>query len=108
MTKSSEPIPKDSLFIKDLIRQVQKELVESQREREAAAEDPIFRVDGLTIEANFVVSRTGGAKGGLDFKIITLGGSRDIERQQVHKLTLTLTAEAAEGDREIIFQPIVD
>lgn len=69
---------------------------------------PIFAVQGPTIEANFVVSETREAKGGLDFKLITLGsigagGSRKIERQQVHKLTLTLVAPtgAVTDDMEI-------
>lgn len=85
------------LFIKELIRRVHQELVESREEREAAGEPAIFQVSELTIEVNFVVAQSTEAKGGLDFKIITvggieLGGSKEYQQQQVHKIILSLTA----------------
>jgi hypothetical protein len=86
-----------SLFIKDLIRRVHQELLESQKEREECGEVAIFEVEKMTIEVNFVVTDSKEAKGGLDFKIITiggldLGGKAEYQQQQVHKIVLSLTA----------------
>jgi Trypsin-co-occurring domain 2 len=87
---STAPFAEDSLGIKDLIRRVRVELTESHREREDAGEPPLFVVQDLTVEANFVVTKAKSGQGGLDLKIITVGGGRHVEHQQVHKLTLTL------------------
>jgi len=86
-----------SLFIKDLIRCVHQELLESQKEREEYGEVAIFEVEKMTIEVNFVATDSKEAKGGLDFKIITiggldLGGKAEYQQQQVHKIVLSLTA----------------
>lgn len=86
-----------SLFIKDLIRKVQTELIESQRERETAGEEPIFQINHLTIEVNFVVTESKDAHGDFDFKVITAGGSKTIDQQQVHKITLSLKAVPTGG-----------
>jgi hypothetical protein len=88
------------LFVKDLIRQVHEELLESQRERIEANQPALFRVENLTIEPHFVATEAQTIKGGLEFRILTVGGisaggSRDLQQQQIHKLTLTLAAPAA-------------
>jgi hypothetical protein len=88
---NSHPI-EDSLFIRELIRRVNKELLESQEERRQEGGAAIFQVEGLTIEVNFVAIDTKGGRGGLDFKVITVGGEKHYENQQVHKITLTLGA----------------
>jgi len=95
MSKTAE-ISKN-LFIKDLIRRVQVELMESQKEREQNGEPAIFEVEKMTIEVNFVAIESKKAEGGLDFKIIAvggidLGGSAGIQQQQIHKITLSLNA----------------
>lgn len=92
----------NSLFIKDLIRRVHAELIESRAERELSGELPIFTVDGLTLEVNFVAEESKDVKGGLDFKVITVGGvnvggAKTYHQQQVHKVTLNLVALTA-GD----------
>lgn len=89
--------PIRSLFIKELIRRVHQELVESQQEREASGQPPIFQVQQMTVEVNFVITESSEAKGGLEFKVITvggvdLGGSKGYQQQQVHKITLLLSA----------------
>jgi hypothetical protein len=89
--------PDDSLFIKDLIRRVHAELLESRAERERSGEPPIFTVQSLTLEVNFVAEKSKDVKGGLDFKVITvgganLGGALTYHHQQVHKVTLNLLA----------------
>jgi hypothetical protein len=57
----------------------------------------------MTIEMNFVAVESREAKGGLNFKIITvggvdLGGAGSYQRQQVHKMTLSLSAIAYAND----------
>lgn len=80
------------LFIKELIRRVHRELVDSQKEREENQEEPLFFVEKLVVEANFAIVESKGAKGGIDLKFITLGKQRDYSEQQVHKITLTLSS----------------
>lgn len=86
------------LFIRDLIRHVDQELRGSQRERVAAGEAPIFEVDNLVLEVNFVATSSADARGGVDFKIITVGAGGSYERQQVHKVTLSMSAVKHPGD----------
>jgi hypothetical protein len=88
----------DSLFIKELIRRVHEELLASRAERVGADQDPIFEVASLVLEVNFVVTESKEAKGGLDFKIITAGAGASYDRQQVHKVTLTLAAIPTPAD----------
>lgn len=78
------------LFLKELIEKVQEDLLASFEAREARGDPAIFEVADLTLEVNFVVERSGDLKGGVDFKVLTVGGSRQVSRQQVHKVTLKL------------------
>ena len=92
--EDQEPRP---LFVKELIRRVHQELKDSKTERERSGEPPIFEVERMTIEVNFVAIESKEAKGGLNFKIITvggvdLGGGASYQHQQVHKMTLSLSA----------------
>ena len=85
------------LFIKELIRRAHQELLESQQERIRSGEPAIFEVEKMTIEVNFVVTQSKEVAGGIDFKIITVGGidldgKMDYQQQQIHKITITLAA----------------
>lgn len=80
-----------SLFLKELLARVQEELRESQSERQERGEEAIFEVDRLTLEVNFVALVDREARGGLDLKIVTAGGSHRYQAQQVHKVVLELT-----------------
>ncbi len=91
------------LFIRELIRRVHQELEESRAEREASGGAPIFQVERLTVEANFIATESSQRKGGLDFRLVTVGGSRDLQQQQVHKITLSLLAVGARPAEEIEF-----
>lgn len=87
----------NSLSLKDLIRRVQVELTESQLEREQRGEPALFEVESLTLEVNFVVTKSRGGSGGFEFKVLTFGGIKadgDVEHQeqQVHKIVLSLKA----------------
>lgn len=86
-----------SLFIKDLISKVHDELLQSRQEREHRGDPAIFEVEQMTLEVNFVAQRTTEFNGGIDLKIVTvggahLGGTHNYQDQQIHKITLTLAA----------------
>jgi len=92
---SDNPI-ENFLSLKDLIRHVKKEIIESQRESVVNHEDALFVVQGLTLEVNFIVTKSKGGTGGFEFKVLTFGGIKaggDLEHQeqQIHKITLSLT-----------------
>jgi hypothetical protein len=85
----------DSLSLKQLIRRVTQELVESQREREESGGPALFEVEKLTLEVNFVVTKSKSAKGGFDFRVLTFGGinagaSGEHQEQEIHKIVLSL------------------
>lgn len=105
--EDQEPRP---LFVKELIRRVHQELKDSKTERERGGEPPIFEVERMTIEVNFVAIESKEAKGGLNFKIITvggvdLGGGASYQHQQVHKMTLSLSAISYGGDLQDLELP---
>jgi hypothetical protein len=80
----------DKLFIAELIRKVHDELIRSQEIRESEGKEPLFVVNDLTIEVNFVATESLSKKGGLDFKIITAGAEKEYNMQETHKVTLNL------------------
>ncbi|MEU1027203.1 trypco2 family protein [Streptomyces mirabilis] len=80
------------LFIKELIRRVHDELYASQQERQEAGEEAIFEVESLTLEVNFVAIKSKEGTGAVDFKVLTAGGRRSYQREQVHKVTMTLSS----------------
>ncbi|HSK74544.1 MAG TPA: trypco2 family protein [Pyrinomonadaceae bacterium] len=97
----------NTLSLKELIRRVQQELVDSQKEREEKGDDALFEVEKLTLEVNFVVTRSNDAKGSLDFKVLTvggisLGGGKNYQQQQVHKIILSLKAIPDKPKKRII------
>jgi hypothetical protein len=99
-----------SLSIKELIRRVQRELIASQKEREAANEEALFQVDKLDLEVHFVVTKSSKAEGGFSLQVLTLGGghagtSRGSEEQHVQKVTLSL--KAADPDYSERSWPII-
>ena len=91
----SQTTQRDPLFIRDLIRRVHRELYASQQERELAGEAAIFEVDGLELEVNFVITESRDREAGLDLKVITAGAAKHYESQQVHKITLSMSAISA-------------
>lgn len=80
----------ENLQIKDLIHSVREELIASQKEREEKGLDPLFYVDNLKIEVNFVVEKTKQTSGGFNLKIIDVGRDVTYADQQIHKIVLEL------------------
>lgn len=79
-----------NLKIKELIHSVRQELIESHEEREKKGLDPLFYVDNLKIEVNFVVEKAKKTGGGFNLKIVDIGHDVAYTDQQVHKIVLEL------------------
>ena len=80
----------ESLNIKELIHAVRQELIESEEERVKKGIPPLFAVDNLKIEVNFVVEEKTETGGGLNLKIVDIGRDVTYSKQQIHKITLEL------------------
>jgi Trypsin-co-occurring domain 2 len=85
------------LSLKDLIRAVSNELTASREERLAEKRPAIWEVSELTIEANFVVTNSGGGGGGFDIKILKADAHIDHSEQSVQKIVVTLKALTGEA-----------
>jgi len=84
------------LMLKDLIRQVKQELLAVISEREELGEAPIFALNDLTLEVNFVVATEGKIGGNVSVKLLAVAGlnangERKYSREQVHRVTLHLS-----------------
>ncbi len=86
------------LHLDEVIAQVQGELMAAEAARIAAGRPSLFAVTGLTLEVNVVATWTATANGGATvLNVVTVGGQASYERQQVHKVTLSLTVPPPEG-----------
>ena len=57
-----------------------------------AAGDPLlFEVGPVEVEFAVVAKRTGGAKGGVTFGVVTFGAEGSIGRDETHRVKVTLT-----------------
>ena len=81
--------------LKDIIRRISAELIESQDERRRSGEAAVFEVSSLDIELNFVVTNSRSGNLGMDLKVVKGGGERRYDEQQVQRLVLHLTAPNA-------------
>ena len=96
---------KKNLLIKDIIRQVHKELIESQEEREAEGQEPLFTVESLKIEANFVAVDDKHAETGFGFHLLKAGANISYKKEQIHKITLNLTIKESDNT-QITYNPV--
>jgi hypothetical protein len=63
----------------------------------AAGESLRFRVGEVTVELEVAVERVGGARGGLRFWVIDVGGEVSRTTTRTHRLTVPLTPVAGDG-----------
>jgi hypothetical protein len=87
------------LKLGDLIREVSKELLDSQKTRRAQGGQAVFQVCGLDIEVSFVITKSKGVSGGIDLKVIRADGDRHFEEQEVHRIVVHLGAASGGGDQ---------
>lgn len=86
------------LQIKDVIRKVQEELMESQRERENQGIPPLFEVDALEIELHFTIQQQTGVNAGFSLAVVDLDAEHTYSSEQVQKITLRLKKVPAPGE----------
>lgn len=89
MAKKAETFT-NQLQIKDVIRKVQQELIESQKEREESGILPLFEVDSLELEIHFIVRQQSEGRAGLSFAVVDAEAEHNYSREQVQKMTLRL------------------
>ena len=87
--------------ISALIRDVHKELVDSQNDRESNGLDPFFAFDSFDLEINFATTESTGVEGGLGIKIISAKGNEKYTSEQVHKLTIRMKRTDFEENQSI-------
>lgn len=61
---------RNAVSVRELIRAVSEELIESRAERIASGEPPVFEVDSLDIELSVAVTRSVEKGGGVDIKVV--------------------------------------
>lgn len=86
------------LKIRDLIQSVRNELIESEKERKIKGLPPLFYVDALRIEANFMAEKSNKDGGKVDFKIVSIGSDKGNSSASIHKIILDLKSTATLAD----------
>jgi hypothetical protein len=79
----------DAINIADLVLAVRQGLIEAQQREAKANLVPMFFVKDFEMSITFVVEK--GATGGINLKVVTLGG--EIKKEQTH--TVTIRSETA-------------
>jgi len=84
--------PKKELEIKQLIETVKQQLEAADQQREADGKAPLFRVETLQLEINFVVKDSHSTNASGNFEVVTVGGQTEFSREQVQKISLQFKA----------------
>lgn len=92
---SDDALGRAELGVADLVARVRDELETLDVSREAAGRAALFSLDELELELQFTaVERTDG-RGGVDLKVISLGGSKGVESTAVQKIRLRFVPDKA-------------
>ena len=87
----------DDVSVKELIQRISEDLLESEQERTAGGRRAVFEVAELTIELAFVVSRSRQGRGGIDLKVLSVGGEAGRGDERTQRMTLRLVAAGRAG-----------
>jgi hypothetical protein len=82
----NDPVPQ--LNIANLIGVVRAELERAELDRRQRGALPLLQLNEFTLELKFVVSKSTSGSGGLDLHVLTLGGEKAVENEQVQKISL--------------------
>ena len=82
----------DEISVKELLRKISEDLLESEEERLSKGQRSVFEVSELTIELAFVVSRSREGRGGVDLRVVNIGGDASRKSEQTQRMTLKLVA----------------
>jgi Trypsin-co-occurring domain 2 len=89
----------EEISVKELIQKISEDLLDSEQERTARGQRPVFEVSELTVELAFVVSRTRQGRGGLDLRVVSVGGDIGRANEQTQRMTLRLIAVGGADER---------
>ena len=84
----------EGLGLPDLLRRLRAEILESQENAKHDSSGPFFEVTEVALEAHVVVTERDQANGGFDIKVVAMGGEAELQRERLHKVTLTLKPRA--------------
>lgn len=84
----------------DLLVGLRKELQKAQTD--AARESLRFRVDAVDVEVKLGVTKKKGAKAGVKFWVLDMGGDVGNEQQAVQTVRLKLTPDSADGGETLV------
>jgi hypothetical protein len=71
-----------------VIRNIQRELITSQEQREEEGLPPLFKVSGLTLELQFTLEEDKSAEGKLGISIVQAGAAKKVSENTVHKMVI--------------------
>jgi Trypsin-co-occurring domain 2 len=80
------------LGLRELIKDIKSDLAKSEEERLEAGENPVFKVEDVDLEINFVINKQYAESGGIEYKFVTLGNQSQISSEKVQKITLHMKA----------------
>lgn len=98
---SNDAADKSDLGVAELVSKVREELEALDAGRRAAGKPALFVVEGLELELQFTAVKRGGGHGGIDLKVITLGGSKEVESGAVQKINLRFALDEEARRRNI-------
>jgi hypothetical protein len=89
----------DEISVKELIQKISEDLLESEEERTARGQRPVFEVSELTVELAFVASRSRQGRGGVDLHVVSVGGDAGSVNERAQRMTLRLIAVGGGEER---------
>lgn len=96
----------EGLTISALIREVTREVLNSQSDRISSGDPAVFEVSDLTLEVSFVAKSSDKAGGGFDLKVVKADAGVQYDQESVQKVTLKLTAVKDQLQPDNRFGPV--
>jgi len=85
---------KVSIPLKAVIRSIQNQLIESEKEREEMNLPGIFSVKEIEIEMSFVVEKSISAEAQANIVIVDAEGSVNYRKEEINRIKLTLSTDS--------------
>ncbi|HEY7950164.1 MAG TPA: trypco2 family protein [Solirubrobacterales bacterium] len=84
-----------------MVSKVREELEALDASRRVAGKPALFVVEELELELQFTAIKRGEGHGGIDLKVITLGGSKGVESGAVQKINLRFALDEKARRRNV-------
>lgn len=90
------------LGIADLVTRVRDELERLDADRRSADKPALFALKEMELELQFTAVERKGGQGAIDLRVISVGGSKDIESSAIQKINLRFDLDpTAERERAL-------